>query len=146
MYVVHYMVYFETQFYSTMLNDLGDYENDFNLITGWPPYFGIMAGYILSIFTTPGQPPEYLHFYRTDLAPCQKCGKRKPTRTYHCTRCNMCVMRRDHHCDFTNSCIGIHNHKSFMIFLLLVPVSTGHFAFRGIHLIYHYYMQDLESM
>lgn len=39
-----------------MLEELGEYENKFNFITGWPLYFLVTFYYVLACLQAPGSP------------------------------------------------------------------------------------------
>lgn len=39
--------------------------------------------------------------------------------------CDKCVLRYDHHCPWLKNCIGIKNHRSFLIYLVLLNLSAG---------------------
>ncbi|XP_064617480.1 palmitoyltransferase ZDHHC23-like [Liolophura sinensis] len=61
---------------------------------------------------------------------CDKCCLVKPPRAGHCHVCQACILNRDHHCVWVDNCIGAHNHRSFLVAILLF-VFTG---FYGAHL------------
>jgi len=42
-------------------------------------------------------------------------------RCYPCKVCGYYITRRDHHCVWINQCIGVHNHRSFLAFVLGLP-------------------------
>ena len=49
---------------------------------------------------------------------CPDCLVLRTPRSRHCAICNRCVERFDHHCPWLNNCVGIHNHNSFLVFLI----------------------------
>eukprot|EP00388_Colpodella_angusta_P001575 GDKJ01004953.1.p1 GENE.GDKJ01004953.1~~GDKJ01004953.1.p1 ORF type:complete len:1056 (+),score=286.85 GDKJ01004953.1:36-3203(+) len=50
---------------------------------------------------------------------CLSCREWKPLRSKHCRVCGCCVRTMDHHCVWINNCVGKHNHRSFMLFVVL---------------------------
>lgn len=49
---------------------------------------------------------------------CPDCEVLRTPRSKHCAICNRCVDRFDHHCPWINNCVGIHNHNSFLVFIV----------------------------
>ncbi len=49
---------------------------------------------------------------------CPDCEVLRTPRSKHCAICNRCVERFDHHCPWINNCVGIHNHNSFLVFIV----------------------------
>jgi palmitoyltransferase ZDHHC13/17 len=49
---------------------------------------------------------------------CPDCEVLRTPRSKHCAICNRCVDRFDHHCPWINNCVGIHNHNSFLVFII----------------------------
>jgi hypothetical protein len=49
---------------------------------------------------------------------CPDCEVLRTPRSKHCAICNRCVERFDHHCPWINNCVGIHNHNSFLVFIM----------------------------
>lgn len=135
-----------------MLEELGEYENQFNYITGWPLYFLVTFYYLLACLQVPGSPVSTWVSTTQNLARpfegryCGGCNRSKPDRAYHCGRCGVCVVKRDHHCDFTNQCVGVGNYKSFFWFTTVTMVGSLHPALRSVQWFYHYYQQDLETV
>ena len=145
-------LYFElyvrlTQTIYDMLEELGDYENQFNYITGWPCFFFVSFYYYTACLQSSGLPVKGWNSANPlEGRECTVCGCAKPERCYHCTRCDTCVMKRDHHCDFTNQCVGAGNYKAFFWFTLAAFIATLHPGLRLAQWCYHYYLQDLESV
>ena len=81
----------------------------------------------VAFFVASARDPGYLNQRHNFLEllekihPCEMCPDclvlRTP-RSRHCAICNRCVERFDHHCPWLNNCVGIHNHNSFLVFLL----------------------------
>lgn len=57
---------------------------------------------------------------------CQHCDLVQPPRAYHCDVCQKCVLRGDHHCFWMGNCIGLHNIKSFTLYLFYLSSFTGY--------------------
>ncbi len=56
---------------------------------------------------------------------CADCKVLVTPRSKHCPVCKRCVERYDHHCPWINNCVGIHNHNSFLIFIIsLLTICT----------------------
>jgi palmitoyltransferase ZDHHC13/17 len=56
---------------------------------------------------------------------CADCKVLVTARSKHCMVCNRCVERYDHHCPWINNCVGIHNHNSFLVFVItLLTICT----------------------
>ena len=53
---------------------------------------------------------------------CRKCTHPKPDRTHHCSTCRRCVLKMDHHCPWFATCVGLHNYKSFVLFLVYISL------------------------
>ncbi|GAA5863807.1 hypothetical protein JCM3774_001164 [Rhodotorula dairenensis] len=69
---------------------------------------------------------------------CKKCpslpsGARspKPERTHHCSVCQTCVLKFDHHCPWIKGCVGLHNERSFVLFLVYFSVACLFAAWWG---------------
>lgn len=150
-------VYFELYVTSTqpiyrMLDELGEYENSFNYITGWPLFALVNFYYLLACCQSPGSPranwvlPSQNFTTPSEAEQCEKCGSAKPKRCSHCTRCKVCVVKRDHHCDFTNQCVGAGNYKAFFWFTFFIIFGSIHVIGRSFQWFYHYYLQDLPSV
>lgn len=135
-----------------MLDDIGEYENAFNYITGWPLYALVNFYYFLACVQTPGSPRANWVVLtqnfttQTEAEQCEKCGSAKPKRCSHCSRCKICVVKRDHHCDFTNQCVGAGNYKAFFWFTFFITLGNVHTTGRSLQWFYHYYQQDLPSV
>lgn len=69
---------------------------------------------------------------------CSTCLINRPIRSKHCRHifllnlksinyriCDKCVMRYDHHCPWLRNCIGVKNHRSFLIYLILLNLASG---------------------
>ena len=108
-------------------------------------YLLLNASYTVAVFTDPGsplkrssangkpkysslpivEPPDDLNNFGSVTvsstgAPryCKKCQTAKPDRTHHCSTCKRCVLKMDHHCPWLATCLGLHNYKSFVLFLV----------------------------
>ncbi|CCJ30506.1 unnamed protein product [Pneumocystis jirovecii] len=53
---------------------------------------------------------------------CIFCYLRRPLRSRHCKLCSRCVARFDHHCPWAGNCIGLKNHKSFIIYIVMLQI------------------------
>ncbi|KWU41499.1 zf-DHHC-domain-containing protein [Rhodotorula sp. JG-1b] len=69
---------------------------------------------------------------------CKKCpplptGNRspKPERTHHCSVCQTCVLKFDHHCPWIKGCVGLHNERSFVLFLVYFSIACLFAAWWG---------------
>ncbi|GAA5976179.1 hypothetical protein JCM10908_005409 [Rhodotorula pacifica] len=69
---------------------------------------------------------------------CKKCpplpsGSRspKPERTHHCSVCQSCVLKFDHHCPWIKGCVGLHNERSFVLFLIYFSIACLFAAWWG---------------
>lgn len=131
-----------------MLEELGEYENQFNYITGWPCYFFASFYYYTVCLQSPGLPVRSWNVADPEAGrQCTTCKLAKPERCHHCTRCGVCVVKRDHHCDFTNQCVGAGNYKCFFWFTFAALIACCHPGLRLAQWNYHYYfLQDLESV
>lgn len=130
-----------------MLEELGEYENQFNYITGWPCYFFVSVYYYTACAQSSGRPVKGWNYANPmEGRECGACGCAKPERCFHCSRCGTCVTKRDHHCDFTNQCVGAGNYKAFFWFTLTALIAAMHPGLRLAQWCYHYYLQDLESV
>lgn len=151
-FLINGSLYFElyvrlTQTIYDMLEELGDYENQFNYITGWPCYFFVSFYYYTACLQSSGLPVRGWNSANPlEGRECTICGCAKPERCFHCTRCGTCVTKRDHHCDFTNQCVGAGNYKAFFWFTLTALIAALHPGLRLAQWCYHYYLQDLESV
>ena len=89
--------------------------------------------YVMSLLVDPEGIPEHFdgmtseplteHDYNKDdyecarVSICEKCHKKRPPRTHHCSLCDRCVLRMDHHCPWVGNCVGHGNHKFFIQFV-----------------------------
>ena len=74
---------------------------------------------------------------------CPICKIIRPRRSKHCYQCGKCIIKYDHHCIFTANCIGAHNHRLFILYLIIqllflcwsLPLSiySVHFAFHNLN-------------
>ena len=93
-------LYFElyvrlTQTIYDMLEELGDYENQFNYITGWPCFFFVSFYYYTACLQSSGLPVKGWNSANPlEGRECTVCGCAKPERCYHCTRCDTCVQKQ----------------------------------------------------
>ncbi|KAG9469892.1 hypothetical protein GDO78_019427 [Eleutherodactylus coqui] len=55
---------------------------------------------------------------------CKLCEVLRPPRSGHCRICGSCVQRLDHHCVWINNCIGAHNHKFFILLLVIFQFTS----------------------
>ena len=72
---------------------------------------------------------------------CPDCEIIRTDRSRHCSICNQCVERFDHHCPWINNCVGLHNHNSFMLFLIgmtLTLITTATMVFINLLALYDY--------
>lgn len=53
---------------------------------------------------------------------CPDCEVLRTPRSKHCAICNRCVERFDHHCPWINNCVGVHNHNTFLVFIVTLLV------------------------
>ncbi|CAE8690212.1 unnamed protein product, partial [Polarella glacialis] len=95
----------------------------------------LLYNYLMSIFTPPGQPPEYTgtasgsnvdqELGEQPVPPkqCPRCQGLKPPRTHHCSVCKRCVLKMDHHCPWINNCVGWNNYRYFCLFMLFLAMS-----------------------
>ena len=113
-----------------MLDEIGEYENSFNYLTGWPLFVLTNFYYFLACVQHPGSPEASWVLSTQSIANpsesqlCTHCNLGKPERCSHCKRCKICITKRDHHCDFTNQCVGAGNYKAFFWFTVFTAVST----------------------
>ncbi|GAA5950971.1 hypothetical protein JCM8115_005022 [Rhodotorula mucilaginosa] len=82
----------------------------------------------------PGDSARSERYART----CKKCpplptGSRspKPERTHHCSVCQTCVLKFDHHCPWIKGCVGLHNERSFVLFLVYFSIACLFAAWWG---------------
>jgi hypothetical protein len=54
---------------------------------------------------------------------CNKCIRKKPDRTHHCSQCNECIIKMDHHCPWIANCVGLKNYKYFLLTLIYAAIS-----------------------
>ncbi|EPX74480.1 palmitoyltransferase [Schizosaccharomyces octosporus yFS286] len=62
---------------------------------------------------------------------CIKCLQLKPERSFHCLSCGRCIYRYDHHCPWISNCVGMKNHKSFLIYTLLLVILIPVYCYLG---------------
>ncbi|CAG9323576.1 unnamed protein product [Blepharisma stoltei] len=149
-FMIHLMVYYETNPIKEMLDEFSDYENLFNYITGWPIYIFVMINYILACTMHPGKIRENwelcYNYPKSQVTYCEACKVVKPPRSWHCVRCGFCVVKRDHHCDFTNQCVGYGNIKPFTFFCIFGFIGCAQFLVRSLQYSYHWINDDLECV
>ncbi|KAK9450767.1 uncharacterized protein V1518DRAFT_411652 [Limtongia smithiae] len=71
---------------------------------------------------------------------CIQCYTRRPLRSKHCRVCGKCVARMDHHCPWINNCVGLRNHRSFLLYVILLEVAIPMF----VYLVYEY-LPDVDD-
>eukprot|EP00440_Ansanella_granifera_P031095 gb/GFBE01033768.1/.p1 GENE.gb/GFBE01033768.1/~~gb/GFBE01033768.1/.p1 ORF type:complete len:330 (+),score=39.20 gb/GFBE01033768.1/:1-990(+) len=113
----------------------------------------LIYNYLMSICTSPGQPPEYpenpedlddteLGDWAKRPKQCRKCDRLKPPRTHHCSVCNRCVLKMDHHCPWINNCVGYKNYRYFLLFMLYLALSCLYVTIMGFSLFMQSFMRS----
>ncbi|KAJ1921512.1 palmitoyltransferase akr1 [Mycoemilia scoparia] len=73
---------------------------------------------------------------------CRTCLDVRPLRSKHCRQCDRCVSRFDHHCPWVFNCVGLHNHRSFILYLIFMTFGIGMYLFLTVaymDIVYVYY-------
>ncbi|GAA6013565.1 hypothetical protein JCM8202_000735 [Rhodotorula sphaerocarpa] len=65
------------------------------------------------------------------LSPVTRSRPPKPERTHHCSVCQACVLKFDHHCPWIKGCVGLHNERSFVLFLVWFSIACLFAAWWG---------------
>lgn len=55
---------------------------------------------------------------------CSTCLIIRPIRSKHCRHCDKCIKKFDHHCIWIGQCVGQDNHRLFLLYLILLHLST----------------------
>ena len=67
---------------------------------------------------------------------CSTCRNWRTPTTLHCARCNCCVHNFDHHCMWLNNCITKRIYGTFIIYVILVLLSSYFSVFSVIQLFF----------
>ncbi|RPA81517.1 zf-DHHC-domain-containing protein [Ascobolus immersus RN42] len=124
-----------TEAWSIAFGEIGGWRGAFLGLLGIFLYIMSLWSYTHAVITSPGTPSSpgtsgytTLPTHEPSTHPitikstgtprfCKKCQFRKPDRTHHCSSCNTCILKMDHHCPWLATCLGLHNYKSFLLFL-----------------------------
>lgn len=60
---------------------------------------------------------------------CHTCHLFRPPRSSHCHYCDNCVEEFDHHCPWVANCVGKRNYRYFVLFLLVIWLSSYYYVF-----------------